>query len=88
MKGWDDFAALNFAALSRSSSAKAAAMLIEIDRQLQARLDPIAIEIDSGLDSITQDALNGLERIEVDVLDAIEALAKRFLPHPKGRSDH
>ena len=54
MKDWDDFAALNFDALSRSSSAQAAAMLIEIDRQLQARLDPIAIEIDSGLDSITK----------------------------------
>ena len=63
-------------------------MLIEIDRQLQARLDPIAVEIDSGLDSITQAALDGQERIEVDVLDAIEALAKRFLTHLKGSSDH
>ena len=80
-------ALLRFVELGKSSSAQAAAMMIEIDRQLQARLDPIAIEIDSGLDSITQDALDGLERIEVDVLDAIEALAKRFLSHPKGRSD-
>ena len=53
-------------------------MLIEINPQLEACLDPIAIEIDSGLDCITQDALDGLGEIEANLLAGIHALAAKI----------
>ena len=53
-------------------------MLIEINPQLEACLDPIAIEIDSGLDCITQDALDGLVEIEANLLAGIHALAVKI----------
>ena len=67
------------AGLQKRSRGRDAAMLIEINPQLEACLDPIAMEIDNSLDCITQDALDGLGEIEANVLASIQALAMRLV---------
>ena len=75
---WKGLAAGLAAGLQTRSRGREAAMLIEINPQLEACLDPIAIEIDSGLECITQDALDGLGEIKANLLAGINALAVKI----------